>query len=56
MDLYRLLARQHRPELAAVQPDAVGPGPRPGPMTGITEAVESTDEERAGALLGAIAP
>jgi hypothetical protein len=56
MDLYRLLARQQRLEPAAVRADAVRPGPRPGPMTGITEAVESTDEERAGALLGAVAP
>lgn len=56
MDLYQLLARQHRPEPAITHPDTERPRPRPGPMTGITEAVESTDEERAGALLGSIAP
>jgi hypothetical protein len=53
MDVYQLLARRHRPEPAAVLPDVVRPGPTPGPMTGITEARESTVEERAGALLGA---
>jgi hypothetical protein len=39
--------------------DAGMPGmtdPRPRPTTRFTESIESTDEERSGALLGSVAP
>jgi hypothetical protein len=44
-------------EVAASPHDAGMPGPTdPRPTTQFTESIESTDEERSGALLGSVAP
>jgi hypothetical protein len=64
VDLYRLLSA---PAPDAVTPVEVATSPRdtgmPGmtdprsrPTTQFTESIESTDEERSGALLGSVAP
>lgn len=65
MDLYRLLATSAPTAVETGAPGGTRPrsggvlrrnDPRPWPMTSFTEAVESTDEERSGALLGSVAP
>lgn len=64
MDLYRLLGV---PAPVAVTPVEVASSPRdagmpgmtdfrPRPTTQFTESIETTDEERSGALLGSVAP
>lgn len=60
MDLYRLLAdTPHTLPQQADPPqpsEPSRPAPRPSPTTRITMTVETSDEERSGALLGSVAP
>jgi hypothetical protein len=64
VDLYRLLSVRApdavTPVEAAASPRDAGmqgmTNPRSGPTTKVTATVESTDEERSGALLGSVAP